>query len=289
MSGVGVPTGQPRLENILRFLNYVHENVNPNDKIISLSGGEPTLWPDLPKFIEQVPSSYQVSMVTNGSRTIRWWETFSSGNLEKLDVVTLSIHLEYADIEHIKKVISLLEPKVRVTCLIIFRPGLGERAKLFYDALKELNVTLFVKPITDRWRMPNGGHKAVEYTAEEEELLKLPSIQRRGNRKYKNKSFMPNNIILDGKEMPHGYPLHLVATRQNRFKGWWCEMGIKRLAIWYDGSIKAALCGTATLPKYRIGNINDDTYNPVMGGICESEWCSCIPDLKIPKWRITDV
>jgi hypothetical protein len=51
--------------------------------------------------------NYHTTIVTNGSRTLRWWEEFIA-DAKNLTVVTISIHLEYADMEHIINVCKII-------------------------------------------------------------------------------------------------------------------------------------------------------------------------------------
>ena len=58
---------------------------------LSLAGGEPTLWKDLGKFIEEIKKENNVyfTLISNGSRTLRWWKEY--GHL--IDNAGLSYHI----------------------------------------------------------------------------------------------------------------------------------------------------------------------------------------------------
>lgn len=70
-----------------------------------LTGGEPTLYSDLPKMIETIKSvspDAEIICQTNASRTIRWWEE----NCHLFDSLWITAHAEFTDIEHNIKVME---------------------------------------------------------------------------------------------------------------------------------------------------------------------------------------
>jgi molybdenum cofactor biosynthesis enzyme MoaA len=64
-----------------------------------MTGGEPTMWPQLIEFTDRLPESYILDISTNGSRTLRFWRDFSEKS--KFQKVNISAHLADCDIEHL--------------------------------------------------------------------------------------------------------------------------------------------------------------------------------------------
>lgn len=277
-------SGQPNFENSLKFLDFVHEKVNPNYKMLTLSGGEPTMWPRLSEFLRQMNPNYYVTIVTNGSRTLRWWEEFVV-DTTNLSVVTISIHLEYADIEHIINVCKILHKKIRTTVLILFNPAKKEQAKMFAERFKaeKLNLTYTIKPITTRYE-GEGDNASLDYTAEDKKFISDNTV-------YSQKGFpsIPTSaeMIVDGVKKDSFFAGRMIADKTNKFTGWWCEAGRKRLTIWHDGNVYGAQCLTAK--RNLLGNINDGEIKIINGLVCDIMHCACLPDLRIPKRKYYDL
>ena len=266
----------PSLDNSLRFFNFLNDEINPNKKFLSISGGEPTLWPNLSEFVNLIDKSYRVSIVTNGSRTINWWSTFVSKTPTLLGV-TISVHFEFADLNHTINVIEMISKIYNVTVLILYKPEYKELIKDFLSKLVSNNykINILINPIRNVYG------KSIDYDIEDQEFIKTF---------YYNKSETLHDpfwdFYVDEKKEKSNYIKHLIANKLTKFKGWYCNIGKNRLCIWHDGSIYPANCLTAK--KYYLGNINDSEIIKLNGAICENDYCGCLPDVKVPKWK-TDV
>lgn len=269
----GGSSGQPHYEKALDFFNYIHKNVQPGPKLLNLTGGEPTVWPRLIPFLKELDDSYHIQITTNGSRTLKWWKKLLQ-NCNKLARVCISVHLEFANIDHIYKVSELLHKKTNLTILLLADKKNFKLIKNNADKFTNLECTVFIKPVRDQ----NG--KAQEYNAEELEFIK--------NFKHRKANFprlpVPTNFVIDGEEKPYSYGLELISKNLHKFEGWKCGLGKTRLTIWHDGKIGLAHCNTAR--NLNVGNIYDETYSiPNDPVICDTEFCPCVADIRIPKWR----
>ncbi len=75
------------------------------DVVFDFMGGEPTLKnkiPDIGERLHNYPSS--ILLKTNGSAPLEWWQQ----SRKYLSDVVITVHKEFADIKHIKKVVELL-------------------------------------------------------------------------------------------------------------------------------------------------------------------------------------
>jgi sulfatase maturation enzyme AslB (radical SAM superfamily) len=76
------------------------------DVVFEFMGGEPTLIDKIPQFgkrLHNFPTN--ITLKTNGSASLAWWEE----SRRYLTEVIISVHREFADIEHIKNVVQLLQ------------------------------------------------------------------------------------------------------------------------------------------------------------------------------------
>jgi MoaA/NifB/PqqE/SkfB family radical SAM enzyme len=267
----------PDYNNALSFFNRLDEE-NTNKKILSLSGGEPTLWPKLPIFLKELSDSYSIEIVTNGSRTIRWWGDLFN-QIDKIDRISLSVHLEFAKKEHILKVCQEIHNKCTLTVMILFDLKFIETAIDLATDLKDLNLNLSMrlKPIIAKDKQFGKS----EYSDVQRDIIKGLEYN---NAISLRKIEAPASFIVNGESKTIYWANNLIAENKHTFKGMFCEAGNKRLYIDYKGTIFGATCETAKLNP--LGNINDNTFIKINGMICNSDFCPCVPDIRIPKFKV---
>lgn len=243
----GGSSGQPHYDKALEFFNYIHREVQPGHKLLNLTGGEPTIWPRLIPFLNELDKSYFVQITTNGSRTIKWWNRLLS-KCDNIARVCISTHLEFADIDHIYKVAELLHQKVQLTILLLADKKNFKLVKTYSKKLTNLECSVFIKPIRDYTG------KAQDYTEEEKEYIE--------NFKHSTSKFttlpIPTNLIIDGELKPYRYGFKIISNNEHQFKGWKCGLGKTRIVIWHNGDISLAQCSTAK--KMKVGNIYKNNY-----------------------------
>lgn len=283
----GGTSGNPDYHNAVKFFDYVHNSINPNKKMISLSGGEPTLWPQLTDFLNNLNENYYTSITTNGSRTTRWWTDFIN-ECKRIHRVTISIHPQYADIEHIISVCEIIQDKVEVALMVMFDKNHLENFNRCIEKLKSssLRVYITIKPIVRRKNSDenNKHNQSEDYTEQEKNLIK--SFTQMSKNKHPTIP-VAGKIKIDDELKPAWYGNYLLSSGLNKFKGWKCEIGSKRLAIWYDGNVYPAFCGTGQ--KIVLGNINNlESFKKIDSVICNTDYCGCLPELRVPKEKLSD-
>lgn len=275
----GGTSGWPDLQKSIDFWQYVHNEVNPNAKMLTLSGGEPTLWPHLSKFFNSLDPSYEKAIVTNGSRTLRWWKKFIETT--PITQIAISVHLQFADVNHIKEVVKIIGPYCRTTVLIMLDENMVEKGKIFANELakQDLYCKIVIKPVT---RRHYSNDQAQDYDNETIEWMKIFNYDKHSEKFKKAKQTHAVNIIIDGEEKPVFYMYEMIAKNMHQFKGWTCYAGKHRLVVWYDGNVYGAQCPTAK--RNLLGNIaNGRLDKPIQPLVCDSEFCACVPDIRIPK------
>ncbi len=90
------------VNNFNFLLEQYKEKLGKTRIHLKIAGGEPSLWKDLDTFTHRIKQSNDVyvTLITNGSRTLRWWK--EHGQL--FDNVHLTHHVAQADIDHTMEV-----------------------------------------------------------------------------------------------------------------------------------------------------------------------------------------
>lgn len=269
-------TEKHNLETLINFTDAVEERfsqITDNPIVFTFAGGEPTIHGNFGNFIKYLKErNHIVSVVSNGGRTVRWWED----NYQYIDSTILSFHTEFTDIEHFSKVAELLGEKgVYVDVFIIANPEKFSTVQSAYERLITIpKVNVVVKKIEYDWPM----EKPVRpYTEEEIQWID-------NNARYKSKDSNPN-IIRVQVSNENGFtrsimPAMIRNFEKNQFQDWKCYQGFKNLSIKIDGSVYGAHCMSTLL-----GNIKEpkNINWPTEPTICPFRACSCINDILIDK------
>lgn len=243
---------------------------------VSLSGGEPTLWPELITFIKEKPSNVHIDIVTNGSRSLLWWKKAS----KYLESACISFHPDTADPDHIIEVIKILgnSPVKFVHVWLIAVQQSIEKCFYLYDKIVELNLPVTAAPKA----LYNMGMKNPQSVIDDNnkdsrviEFVKRPRIRQA---KFDVGQIKATEAYLDGQ--PMNIPL-TVARGENRYKGWNCVVGLKRLNIFPNGNITKGACRSGGI----IGNIYDGSFvMPTEPHICDKYDCNCVEEIRLEKW-----
>jgi MoaA/NifB/PqqE/SkfB family radical SAM enzyme len=260
-------SGWPDLDNSVNFFNRlsnIHKGVH-----IDLIGGEPTLWPKINNFLDLLNNNISIEVTTNGSRTLRWWETLSN----KVTRVTLSVHLDSADPNHIIGICKILKNKANLSVLMLYdikhKLVIADLSK----NLKQLDVEHYLKPL-----YPNFNQVLFNYSEDDVKFMNECNL-------------IKDDIITDYKptmffidKIKKNINKDILMTDQNNFKDWACKAGNKRIHVDFDGGVYAGSCRNVSL-----GNLNNgsetvsliDSYT-----ICAKDNCTCVDDIKSEKWSI---
>ena len=92
-------------ENLSHLLDQ-YRKINKTQIQLYLIGGEPTVWKDLPEFCNFFKTKYStlINISTNGSRSLKWWKE----NSKYFDQIEISVHHEYAKLDHLIKVSDII-------------------------------------------------------------------------------------------------------------------------------------------------------------------------------------
>lgn len=266
-------------EEIFKYFSKLEAYFDGNDKILTISGGEPTLYKHFTQLINSICTNFKnwyVEILTNGSRTLAWWEKFAQENTSKNLRVNISFHPEFADADHLVNVCKILHNKIDTSVQLLYLPEHKDKCNEFYTKLINSELSLFVKYKSIKQFDEEG--KTYDYSTDDKTELSKYFKTRIDSAQWP----VPRNLIIDDEVKPFKHIYELVASQKNSFKGMNCEIGNKRFYIVPSGDVFGATCSTAQ--KINLGNMYKQTFTPIKNTVCQNAWCHCLPDIKIPKY-----
>lgn len=286
------PEKGSRVSRNLAFLimNYLASTKIDNVRLTIL-GGEPTLWPELGNVVQDLKSLVKVhiTVLTNGSRTLRWWEKYA----EYFDHVTISVHHQSADIEHIKLLTRILDKhNVFYHVQVLMDHTAWNKCVDILDDLATTSNRFLLVP------------KAITidgvscYTSEQQQFLKkgyyrLPGLkQMYRNFKELKQSQRITARYSDGSVVKTHNVDYFLINNDNHFSNWQCDLGISKLFIDRQGRVT----GTCEQLLYGLDhyfNINDqdfvEKFRPTLEPVvCSKLSCMCSGETIIAKRRTHD-
>jgi organic radical activating enzyme len=280
-------------KNLEHLISVYKINYNKTNVRLTINGGEPTLWPELGEFVKRIHLSTgcRITLNTNGSRTIRWWEEYAS----YFDDIQISVHREQVDVNHVKELLDLIYNKTDAFCgaQVLMDPLAWDDSMNILNQLIDHTTPWLVKTvlITD----PSSGAVMPNYREEHLNFMR-DAVKKRPPTDYIE--YMKSNgkidetdkkeatvIFSNGIEEPYN-TFRLMENDWNKFYGWDCNIGLDRLGISYSGIIEGT-CGEKIFDTAL--NIYDaefttkfkpDMIAPVK---CKKIYCDCTSDIRITK------
>jgi organic radical activating enzyme len=282
----------PDLDLIKKNLGHLVKHYQSNGKkkiVINLTGGEPTLWPELGEFVKYFYNEYdcKFSLITNGSRSLEWWER----NSKYFDRITISVHHQSCNLYHIIQVADL-----------IYKQGVIAEAQVLMDPHawdKCVDLVSGLKNSKHKWMIAVKeiiiDDKQI-YNQEQKSFLSK-SVKRSPNffyhllnNKLGNKRYTVTHDNGDIEKIDYNT---ILVNSWNHFRGWECNLGIDSIFIDFTGTISGT-CGEFLYGKNSYYNIYDinfaeefaPTLQPV---ICSKQGCYCIPEVNLKKRKIIPI
>ena len=271
-------------KNVKAFIERVKE-IHFEKKIhFEFTGGEITLNKDFIEICKFCKSNdVSVGVISNGSRTIRWWEE----NKQYFDHVNLSFHVEYANVDHFCKVVEVLRFDLSTHVNVMMHLDRWDECLAVAFKIKAIgNASIALKPL-----IHDLADEIYDYTDEQKYVLDNqhnPSLIG-GIEWTKRFSVFRGNmreIAADGTSSttsvsPHEYTI----KNTNNWMGWECWVGAEQLVVDKDGSIWRGWCKVDGL----IGYIGDaDLAIPTKPVVCDKNRCHCHFDIMSTKSRLPE-
>lgn len=244
-------------------------------------GGEPTLWPDLELFCKEIKETHNVniSLVSNGSRTVRWWKN----NCKYFDSVSLSFHHEFADLDHYIEVAdTLFAENLKVTAMVLMDASSWDKCA---DAVTAMQASTHNWHIQTKEMVDAPGKDINSYTQEQLDYVK-DSVKRIPDsdwllKRIDDYRLHESAVMFDDDSVELAKHHTILVNKWNNFQNWNCDVGRESLVITGNGDIKGS-CGVPVFktPLNIYKNFEISSHCDV---VCPYKSCNCQPDTHISK------
>ena len=263
----------------------LHSICNGMPYWVQLTGGEPTLYPHLIELLTYIKSKgAYTSLLSNGTRTIRWWKELRESNV--LDALYITHHSEQkGDHIHNAEVMNLfLDSPTETICVVTHVLDTLDSAIESYDYLVEnTGAIISLKAMIIKEYDINLAHTAIQ-----REKIKKSTMTSGMLRPNKVLTSIPEKLYLwntflkvefnDGSIEEMRAQLFLKSYRPE-FKDWKCANGKYYIKIDGDNVLRG-VCGEGP-----IANINDENLRfQTDYTTCKFQMCYCRSDLASPKY-----
>lgn len=198
----------PELEAAKQLVDEIVRNSNHGYRTYNLLGGEPTLWKyygELCQYIKSVDDNCVIQTLTNGSRTLRWWQKFAP----YMDKVVISHHSASSSAEHTSDVTKICSSHCSVSVQVLMDATNFDECVEHFDYLITNNIGSRI--VAKKAETTLGSGKWMEYTPSQQEWL-IHSFQRTRDNEYQPSPYIRTKSVIDRKVMAGngekaGYPV----------------------------------------------------------------------------------
>lgn len=283
-------------KNLSHMINIYRDHFSKSNIKIHVTGGEPTLWPELGEFTEYFNKEVDCKLFlsTNGSKAISFWKKYA----KYFDDIHISIHNESCNPKHIIRVMDWIynnENDVLINGTVLMDPFHWNRCIEIADELAAHPTpwVLKVRPVLLDGVLRFFSPPQLEYI--EDKMKKLPPKEKIDH--YISLGIVQPNepdvwvTLEDGNVIKYD-TFQFLKNDWHHFTGWNCNLGIDRFSIERNGDIQG-LCGAkklfgldAPLNIYDPDLISKFTPDMIKGTICATRDCTCATDIRLSKSRI---
>ena len=256
---------------------FIAQAETQNKRIwFQITGGEPTLMPDfeeIPKYIKK--KGHNVSLLTNGSRTLRWWQEFSKA--AELDNILFGVHTQQgADMTHLSEISNYYKDSpTNIFYIVTAPPKEFEKSLESFEFLNSNAIGLIqLRGVT--FNNPSG----IGYTKDQLDTLNRLTVVR--SKKFTEKKFgvvktpwqTVHAVFDDGhEEIHHGQKF--ITQGLYKFFGYHCSIGvdyvrIEHSKIWKGNCKQDGIIGDITSQEF--GFADSWTRCTQSGCTCSIEW-----------------
>ena len=289
------------IDSVIHMLNIYQKDIGKKEIKFEITGGEPTLWPELDKFssaIKEYNNAINIAITTNGSQPINWWRE----NSKSFDEIHLSLHSLEGNVTNMIEVADYLynETDCHVAVNVVMNPDNWERSMLNLKSMVEHPTPWLVKS----WLLFSSTERHImsSYTKEQLQFMSQKVHKKPPEERIQQliaKKLIPMKskarvVYSDG--TIEGYDsLELRLKKLYNFFGWRCSLGVDKIRISGDGLISGS-CGARNLfnlkeplSMYDIDFQKKFTKDIIKPIICNQFNCGgCTSDIKLPKAKIFD-
>lgn len=250
----------------------------------AISGGEPTVSPFFSELVRLFyDAGHTAGITSNAARSIKFWEE----NASYLSYICFSYHPSYDDPSFFEKAV-LCAKLTSVTVRVMMDSRHWKKSIDMYERCKA-DPTIGVEPVRI---IPEKAHRHVgdDYTPEQIAWLHSNGNQSctvtlyKANPLWRQQPLSSQVFYDDGTSSQKVDTSLIIASDQNRFSGWACNIGLESLVISPEGNIKKGNC-------FQGGNlfniVDHNQYEfPTTGELCLQKACDCNTDVRITKVKL---
>jgi hypothetical protein len=238
---------------------------------LQFTGGEPTMHPRIIDLLKEASQrGFSVSLISNGSRTIRFWSKIR----DYLDSVILTYHNEFSELSHFVGVAKILADHMNVHINVTMHPDRFDRTLNEAETLRTAlpNATITLKPLRLGF-----GTELYEYTPEQLRILSdgIPL-------KARSSGPTPRSPMVATTQSGDFVTMRandFILRNINHWQGYRCNIGLESLRVKGSGDILRAVCGVGG----KIGQLGHIVSLPDSAIYCTKETCSCVADILTTK------
>jgi MoaA/NifB/PqqE/SkfB family radical SAM enzyme len=254
--------------------HYFHKNI-----YFEFTGGEVTLYKHFTEICQYCNDlGIKVGLISNGSRTVRWWEE----NKHFFDHVCLSFHPEFADEKHFIEVVKVLNNDVRTHVNIMMSPDKFDHCYAVANKIKNLgNISMALQPLIHDF-----GDTLYDYNDFQKKIFdkqhELISKHIKFTKTFEYYRGAMKVVYPDGTSQVSSAH-RFIGLKANDWSGWNCYAGVEQLIVDMDGAIFRGWCKEGG----PIGKIDDVEINlPTDPIVCSKTMCHCNFDIMSTKEQI---
>jgi len=287
-------------KNFDHLISVYKNNFNKKTIRFHILGGEPTLWPRLGEFAKFIYDKHgcRMTMSTNGSRSIRWWDEYAV----YFNDIHVSVHHAQCDVEHIKKIMDVIYNKgtIMTAANVLMDPDHWDKCVEIVDELcAHPNPWVVKTKMLLEVEGDDRGSINNNYISEHIEYMR-EKIKRFPPQEYIYKMKELGNIELDktaakivmndGSIEPHN-TFDFFKNKINTFYGWECNIGVDRISVQANGRLQGS-CGELDILGGNIFYIHDEdftekfTMDVIKPTKCTRIFCSCNAEIRLPKRKL---
>lgn len=274
----------PDINDCETVIKRITEQSTHDYRIYTILGGEPTVWKNFTKLsqiIKNVDPNSVVNILTNGSRTVGWWNRTKPF----LDKVSISYHHEQADTDHIINVVNEIQNDCQTNIQMLMDVNDWDKCVSIYEKLRDNTmVPIQIKKL----QVEFGQREWMAYTDEQRNWISVAHRETSSRPSTKrNKTSLGINCFYDDGTITKETNHDLIQNGSNKFLGWSCNIGHDLIVIKANGDVVPA---NACNQKVIMGNIKTDPNNinllssPI---ICNYTECTCGSDIEINKHALS--
>jgi len=285
----------PLNETAKNNLEYIIKKLQGNKKkfVVKFSGGEPTVHVELENYCRYFKKKLKakIEIITNGSRTIRWWKR----NLDLFDAISVSVHPLDADVDHLIELGNLFKENNKMYNMRV--SIVPNEIELVGEVAKKLSS--------------NGIRVNPKY-------LDLTFVGIDSNDQIKTKEYSSSNYKVEGVDptwfhdgqgawiplVPEDITIYSKSSNKENLKESWIMTSLEKFNGTFDGylcyapseyiflkpdGVLGLTCHNNIQNKIKVMNIFEDDYtttflNPNV--LCTTGYCKCEGLWKVSKIHV---